>query len=48
MEIYLLSSVNFIIYSLQIPSLNINLVTKQQESHHYHIPFHLKIHIEIK
>ena len=31
----LLSSVNFIIYSLQIPSLNINLVTKQDESHNY-------------
>ena len=42
MGIYLLSSVNFIIYSLQIPSLNINIVTKQHGSHHYHLPFHIK------
>ena len=39
METYLLSSVNFIIYSLQIPSLSINLVTKQHGSHHYYLPF---------
>ena len=42
MEIYLMISVNFIIYSLQIPSLNINIVTKQHGSHHYHLPFHIK------
>ena len=33
---------------LQIPSLNINLVTKEHESHYYQVPFHVKFHIEIK
>ena len=48
MEIYLLSSVNFIIYLLQILSLNINLVTQQNGYRHYHLPLHVKIHAEIK
>ena len=35
METYLLNLVNFIIYSLQLPSLN--LFTKQYRSHHYYL-----------
>ena len=48
MEIYLLNSVNFIIYLLQTISLNINLFTKQNGSHHHQQPFLVKIHTEIE
>ena len=43
-----MNSVNLIIDSLKMPSLNINLVDKQRESHHYHLSLNVKIHAEIK
>ena len=43
-----MNSVNLIIDSLKMPSLNINLVDKQRGSHRYHLSLHVKIHTEIK
>ena len=34
--------------SVQMPFLNIKLVTKQQGFHHYHQPFHVKVYTKIK